>query len=393
MKNYSFILLASALLAGCFGDDDKKSTPLTEGSYAVQTVAADYTSSSVVTGNILGERSVSQTILVKDKSDFTVNTYGKYLYHIGRYNTDSIARYDSTNSLNVAQWEYSTNDNGAEKSNPYKIVHVSDDKAYVIRYGAKTVWQINPQAETSDQLVVDTIDLSAYNYPDSDFPRMSEAALYNDKLFVVMQRLDAAYKPQTAYVAVIDTADNTEIDTDPNTSGLKGIPLSVTNPISAEADNGYLYIAGRGNFGSDTGGLEKIDMTTFASSNIINNTTFTSLNNTETNTYFHITDVALASDQHGYVTVNIEKNYDTLSSKVYEFNPTSKTIGQSLNMTSLNEVIISDIAIDTNQRLWVGVSNKTNPGIVVIDTDTNTQSGNRIELQMPPKSINFLSID
>lgn len=393
MKRYSVIILASALLVGCFGDDDNKSTPLTEGSYAVQTVAADYTSSSVVTGNILGERSVSQTILVKDKSDFTVNTYGKYLYHIGRYNTDSIARYDSSDSLNVARWEYSTNDNGADRSNPYKIIHVSDDKAYVIRYGAKTIWQINPQAENADQLVVDTIDLSAYNYPGSDFPRMSEAAVYNDKLFVVMQRLDSAYKPQTAYVAVIDTANNTEIDTDPGTSGLKGIPLSVTNPIAAEADNGYLYIAGRGNFGSDTGGLEQIDMTTLVASNIISGTTFSSLNNTETNTYFHITDVALASDQHGYVTVNIEKGYDTLSSKVYEFNRISKTVGQPLNMTSLNEVIISDIAIDTNQRLWVGVANKEDPGIVVIDTDTNTQSGDRIELQMPPKSINFLSID
>ncbi|MCD8522153.1 MAG: hypothetical protein LRY66_15485 [Saccharospirillaceae bacterium] len=393
MKRYSVIILASALLAGCFGDDDNKSTPLTEGSYAVQTVAADYTSSSVVTGNILGERSVSQTILVKDKSDFTVNTYGKYLYHIGRYNIDSIARYDSSDSLNVAQWEYSTNDNGADRSNPYKIIHVSDDKAYVIRYGAKTIWQINPQAESAGQLVVDTIDLSAYNYPGADFPRMSEAAVYNDKLFVVMQRLDNNYKPQTAYVAVIDTADNTEIDTDPGTSGLKGIPLSVTNPVAAEADNGYLYIAGRGNFGSDTGGLEQIDMTTLVASNIISDTTFSSLNNTETNTYFHITDVALASDQHGYVTVNIEKGYDTLSSKVYEFNRISKTVGQPLNMTSLNDVIISDIAIDTNQRLWVGVANKEDPGIVVIDTDTNTQSGNRIELQMPPKSINFLSID
>ena len=53
---------------------------------------------------------------------------------------------------------------------------------------------------------------------------------------------------------------------------------------------------------------------------------------------------------------------------------------------------ISDINIDANDRLWIGIANADNPGIYVLDTDINTINGEFIELEMPVKSIEFLTV-
>lgn len=393
MKYIPLLLSASILLTACGGNSNDSSKPLTEGSYAVQTVAADYSGSAVVTGNILGDRSAGQTILASAQSDYTVNSYGKYLYHLGRYSIDTISRYDSTVSLENAEWQYSANEDGGANANPYKVIQTSADNAYVIRYGSDSIWQINPQATVAADFIKATIDLSAYNPDGTVKPGMADGVFYNGRLFVVMQRWGSNGSLQTAYVAVIDTTTNEEIDTDPATDGLQGIALNVTNPVAAEAYNGVLYVAGRGGYNADNGGLDSIDMTTYIDNNIVNSNTFASLNDEANNIYFHILDVALINDQTGYVLVNLEKGYGTLSSLVYPFNPASATTGDALALPALSGKELSDLAVDANDRLWVGVSDAAAPALVVVDTDTNTQSGDSISLELPPRRIEFLTLD
>ena len=73
-------------------------------------------------------------------------------------------------------------------------------------------------------------------------------------------------------------------------------------------------------------------------------------------------------------------------------NPESGDLAILDSVTELNGKKISDINIDANNRLWLGISNADNPGLYVIDTDTNTISGDFVELDMPVKNIEFLTV-
>lgn len=387
----------SLALTGCFGSDkSNQANPLTEGSYVVQLRAADYSGSAVVTGNILGDRSVAQTILTKTQSDYGISTEGSWLYHLGRFGVDAITLYNSTSSLTDAVWTRSANDDDESSANPYKVVHISDTQAYVIRYGSANVWEINPSAADAENFVTDRIDLSAYNNGDAGTPKMNDAVYFNNALYVVMQRLDENWSPTApAYIAVIDTSSNTEIDTDPQTAGLQGIELSITNTQSSDLNNGILYVAGRGDFGSNSGGLDKVDLTTYQVTNLFDGTTpaLSALNNAGNNTYFHILDVAVVDDQNAYVHVNVETGWTTDFSLIYPFNPSTGTLSSALSIPAIDNVEISDINLDPNHRLWIGVADAAAPALVVVDTDTNTQSDTSIELEMPPASIHFLTVN
>ena len=52
---------------------------------------------------------------------------------------------------------------------------------------------------------------------------------------------------------------------------------------------------------------------------------------------------------------------------------------------------LGDITIDNNQRLWVAITNATQPGLLVLDTDTNSQNGDVISLDLVPDTIVFLT--
>ncbi|MCY0963867.1 hypothetical protein [Parathalassolituus penaei] len=407
MNKHSFRLLPLAalplILTAC-GGDDNKSTPLSEGSYAVQLVASDYSSSQVAVGNIIGDRTATQGLLSKADSDYTISTFGSSLYHIGRYGIDTIDRYDTAadTAFNEAIWSYSTNDAGDSTANTYKLVQVSDTKAYVIRYGANSIWEVNPSATSEADFKVAEIDMSEYTYSGDNpgvAPRMVDAIVVNGQLLVVMQRLDGWWGAQQAYVAVIDVDSNEEIDTDPQTDGLKGVALTVSNPGNLVEHNGTVYVAGRGNYGSNSGGIDEISTSSWEVTNLVNGETFADeLNDVDNNIYYHITDVAVTEDNQLYLTANIEQGYTTQYTRIFELNP-STGVSTELDLNALTginadtAIKMGDLNVDTNNRLWAAIRNSDTPGLVVIDTDTNTRSGDVIELDMPASAINFLSVE
>src|SRR3546814_11605189 len=60
---------------------------------------------------------------------------------------------------------------------------------------------------------------------------MSAGLIKDGKLYVALQRLQNFAATQSDYIAVIDTATNTEIDTGTGSTGLKGIDLPVNDPV------------------------------------------------------------------------------------------------------------------------------------------------------------------
>ena len=355
--------------------------------------AADYSSSQVAVGNILGDRTATDGLLIKDKSDFAISTYNNYLYHIGAFNIDSIDKYDTTKGVDAAEWSYSTNYSGDDSANTYKLVQQTETNGYLINYGSAKVLQVDPSASTYEGFVKAEIDLSAYTFSGAKYPRMSDAVIVNNHLFVAMQRLSLDFSPNQPYIAVIDLDNNEEVDTNPQQSGLKGIPLSATNTFTIVEHNGFIYATGRGDYGSDTGGLDKIDTTTYAVTALIGDTSFPELNDPDNNTYYHVRDVAVVSDQLAYATLSIEAGWpNPNTSKIAIINPSSGALSLLNTVSEIDGKEISDINIDANDRLWLGIANADNPGIYVLDTDTNTLSGEFIKLEMPVKHIEFLTV-
>lgn len=398
MTKIAALIIAASLLAGCGGNDNSKNNKsnnkiITEGSYAVQTVASDYGSSKVAMGNILGDRTATNDLLKKSKSDYAISTYKNYLYHIGKFNIDTIDKYDSTQGVDTAVWSYSTNHKIEGSANTYTLVQQSDSNGYIINYGSSKVLQVDPSATLEENFVKGEIDLSAYNFTGNSVPNMADAVIVNNQLFVALQRLGADWSYNQAYIAVIDLSTNEEVDTNPQQSGLKGIPLNAKNTSTITAHNGYIYAAGRGNYGSDTGGLEKIDASTYVTTTLIGDTSFPDLNSPENNTYYHVRDVAVVSDQLAYANLSIEPGWpQPNTSKIAIINPSTNALSLLNTVTAIDGKEISDINIDANDRLWLGIANADNPGMYVLDTDTNTISGEFIELDMPVKKIEFLTV-
>jgi hypothetical protein len=407
------LVLASTLtlaLSGCMSDDNNNNgQAIIEGAYAVQTHASDYSSSQVAIGNITGDRSVQQQLFSATSTSYTLASDANWLYRIGQYGIDTISRYDATSSLSTPEWTYTTNDDGDSSANTYTLVHQDDQYGWLLRYGANSAWKVDTTASSEADFKVAEIDLSDYRVALDGYstePNMVDAAIDNNQLFILTQRYGIDGN-NTAYVVVYDLDTLTEVDTDTQTDGLKGIPLTVTNPGTLELLNGQLYIAARGDYGSNSGGLDVIDTTTYAVSNLIDGTTFADLNDTSAATpqYYHVKDIAVVSDQQAYVNISVEAGWSSVASYLYEINPGSDkaTITTTANAIDINSLMtnsvsnpedsysLGDITIDNNQRLWVAITNATQPGLLVLDTDTNSQNGDVISLDLVPDTIVFLT--
>lgn len=396
MKKIASLFIAVSLLVGCGGndnkDDNKKASfKITEDSYVVQMIAADYGSSQVAVGNILGDRTATQSLLTQAKSDYSISTYENYLYQIGKKGIDSINKFDT--NLGFNDWNYSTNYKEPGSANTYKLLQQTETNGYLINYGSTKVLQVNPSAKSEMDFVKAEIDLSAYTFTGADYPRMSDAVIVNNHLFVAMQRLGADWSYNQPYIAVIDIETNIEVDTNPQQDGLKGIPLNAKNTSTIVEYNGFIYAAGRGDYNSDTGGLERIDADSYAVTTLIDESSFPELNSAEDNIYYHVRDVVVVRNNLAYATLSIEAGWpNPNTSKIATINPTTGALNLLDTVTELDGKEISDINIDANDRLWIGIANADNPGIYVLDTDTNTLSGEFIELDMPVGQIEFLTV-
>jgi hypothetical protein len=397
MKKLVLMTASTLALCGCFGEDDKKDGNAAN-SYIALLIASDYSSSQVATGSISDDRTATEGYFEQDASDYKIDVYGDYVYQIGRFNIDTIARVNTKESLILPEYEYSLAEDESSSSNVYQIIQTSETKAYLIRYGKNSIQIVDPSAD-EENFVTGSIDLSAYNPEGKEVPSMAGGVIVDDKLFVILQRQDANFVAGTPYLAVIDTTTDTEIDTQPGVDGLKGIELNANNPEHLDTDGTYIYVAGRGDFASNSGALDRIAVADYTLTNIIDGTTFASTLNddqgdddTSNDVYYHIRSIAVVDDTM-FVSINLENNGINNETRLKTFalsTPTSLTDIAPAALTGKKISLIK--AGPKRETLWVAIDSAEAPDVVVLNKDA-TQNGDLIEFSQPVRDIEFTSLD
>jgi hypothetical protein len=358
----------------------------------VQTLAADFSSSQVAYLDYAAQ-TVTEGFYAKTQSDYSINVYQDNVYHIGRFSIDTISKYN-VNDAATEIWSYSTQDSSDSTTrNPYTLVSLSTEKAYLVRYGSDKIWIVNPQATDFDNFKIGEINLATY-VPDNNTagtPSPSAAVINDGKLFVVMQRLDDNFgSSNTVYLAVFDTTTDNEIETNADTSdGVMGIPLLGLNPLehSVRAFEDEVYITTRNSYSAvsvDQSLIEKVDINDFSLSTVLS---AADINNNSTQ---YIQSAAIVSAKRGYFYAN-ETFFSPFreESTLYQFNPSTGEISSEA-VLDIETNSIGFIDVDAAGFLWVSVVENAAPGIEIIDTETNLPLNNRLGTQLNPGVIRFI---
>ncbi|MBK1887228.1 hypothetical protein [Marinobacter sp. DY40_1A1] len=379
-----FVLALSATLTACGGSSSNSGNieidENTKYVAAIATASSDYLSGEVELAELGKDDIKASGGYFSGPSDITVNAYGENYYLIGKFFIDTIKKVNIKDPA-IATWDYSTLAQGATgSSNPYQLVFVNEQKAYLIRYGASTAWIVNPSAANESEFYTGELDLSAYIPQNTTgAPNMSSGVIVGNKLFITLERLGSDYQPtNTAYVAVFDTVTDTEINTRPGTTGgLKGIPLQGRNPTRTQHVDGLgLVVVNRGEFGAPFGGtsLDVVDPDTFTvGSMIADEEIATQINN-----------AVFVSPTQGYIL-----NYAGWQ------NTTLQRFDPSVGISSLETVAnltggdFRTLDLSPEGTLWLGDANTSAQGVRIFDTTTDQQI-DFVETQLLPIAVAFI---
>lgn len=356
----------------------------------VATVAPDWSSSAVSVITVdpkTGPRVVLNNQLPSATSDIVVDAFGQHYYRIGRFQADNVAKVAVT-SPNTPIWQYSTNDSAeSSSSNPYDLVFVNSQKAYLLRYGSTKAWIVNPSTTSEAGFKIGELDLSAYADADG-VPEMAKGVIANNKLFIILQRLDSFFCPSnTAYVAVFDVTTDTEIDTGLGQGNMKGIPLPIKDPLSIQylPQNNKVYVQGVGAYPGFcdpiydyTGGIVSINPQTYATAVILDDGDAT------THPYGLISGMLMVSPTKGYFVGYAGWGDNTL----YEFDPSTGTVAGALE--GFEHISISGMEsgtyLDKNGMIWV--CNQTSGTVDIVDTEDNALNES-LDTNLNPQNVAF----
>lgn len=361
LKSLLLAGLSGLVLTACGGgggSDDP--VPVSGADVAVvATVSSGYDSGAVELVGV--DQRTSSGSYHSTVSDLAVAAHGSDYYLIERYQSDRIKKVALSNP-GVFEWQYSTlGASDTDSSNVYDLVFAAPDKAYMIRYGADTVWVVDPTATREQNFKTGELDLSDYLPANTTgSPNMAAAVVVDGKLFVAMQRLDSVFQPNnTAYVAVFDTATDEEIDTGKGEDGLKGIPLIGGNPMSIvhHSDLGLL-VQNQGSFAMDyKGGIDVIDPDSYAVEQRLDDSEETGL----------IGAIAVVDADTGYYLAYY--NWQDIS--LTRFNPSTGEVGATVG--GLTGMDLRALALGPRGRLWVADASAGAPGLRVLDADSGDQ--------------------
>ncbi len=397
MKAFSFkyassrmaglLIVSVLLLGGCARDDDDDNKELDVDLAAIAVGATnDYTSASHAVIETESPYDAQINIKASNKTDVTVSSWKGYFYRIERYGANTVTKYDIANP-DTPIWQCST-EGGESNSNPYQLVQVAEDKAYLLRYGSGKLWIVNPSiassADCDSGFKIDEIDLSGFD--NDGVPEMSAAVVVGERLFVAIQRLTGFVPSRESQVVVIDTSDDSLIDADTNIAGVQAITLQGRNPGSMQyvdsMDQIYVQNAGRYGFGSSpaeyTGSIDLIDPTLL--------TVETLIYDDPVNTKL-ISAMAVIDNDTGYFTSYAGFGDNSL----YRFNPTTGAVhvdgsGAPIAVGDLAHVNIRALAAGPDHSLWVAIDS----GLRVIDGDDDSMLKELIDTQMNPSAIAFV---
>lgn len=360
------------------GDADADAS---SGQVILTTIASDFSSSALDIYS-LSEPREGQTAVNPGVSDTIVRAFEDTYYVIRRFESDSITAYSSSDT-STPIFQSSTNDgNDPASSNPHDLVFVDSQKAYLLRYGSPIVWVVNPSATEASQFKTGEIDLSAY---DADgVPETTRGVVVGNRLFVFMQRLDGFAPTQNGYVAVINTDNNSEIDTGSD-GELMGIELPAFNPndVSLDEASGSIFVAAVGDYGAFdgsrlsalTGGIVTVDTSDFSANLLVDDTEETG----------RITAVEVVDASTAYMIT--ETGYQ--ASTLVKFDPNTGAILES-GVGGYADVDVRDIAVGPAGNLWVAVGSVESPKVVVLNPADGSVAAAEIGTTLNPAGITFV---
>jgi hypothetical protein len=394
-------LMSSLIITGC-SSNNGASLPADTGNTESILGGDDgsQTAQSVVTATVAPENSSGAHAVFSTKepftgvtqqspthSDITVNCHSEYIYRTERFSGENVSRFHISKP-DQAIYQYSTQDkSGVEtaSSNPYGLIFVDSTKAYLLRYGSNKAWIVNPSAATEEAFKIGELDLSAYSVDGS--PNMASGVVSEGKLYIAMQRLDAKFIPQDAYVAVFDTATDTEIDTTPAQEGLKGIMLPVKNPLDIEfsEDSNLIYVQAVGRYLPQefTGGIASIDPNNDFTTNLL-------LDDGDAGNHpiGQISGMEITSASKGFIIGYAGYKDNTL----YSFNPATgkidlDTTGAPAAVANIKNINIGGLAQDGLKQLWVSIADDANPGLRVLNSKDGSTVKELISTTLNPTTI------
>jgi len=388
IPRYALLPLAGVLLAGCFPESENQSntednsntdqttTQLNEQILdisrlgVIATASSDYQTSDIAVFGTDAEYNLTVIeggFATTELTDIGISTFGNELYREGRYQSDNLTKYSLSSDLTPdLDWQYSVLDEGDSSANPYSLTFKSSGQAYMTRYDSADLWIIDPSVSSSGlaDFRLGEIDLSAYATGSGGVPRMNNALLVDDKLYVLMERLDSDYNAfEQSYLAVINTDTYTEIDTEIDTTpgdtdDLNGIELPVRNASNLSYHDGTIYISGRGHtsYGASdaakySGGIATVSTTDYTTALLIDDGDGTA------HQYGQFQRVEVVNADHGYFVGREGWGNDTL----YHFspsNPDSITAVSGLsgiNISAIEAIALSDPEARYTSLLYVGV--------------------------------------
>lgn len=312
--------------------------------------------------------------LVTDSSDVVLTGQAGRLYAINR-GSATIQVIDPTTLHLLGNFSVGAG------SNPQDLV-VANGKAYITRLDPHLA------AENQDSLwVVDPIDgtfLRSVNLTDftdpsgSRLPRAAKMILVENRLYILLQDLSAAFKAEHAgKIALLDTVTDTLVDTNAAVSGIQGIVLSGRNPTTLQyiAALNRIFVTDSGvfddHFQTDTadnfGGIETVNPSDNTTSGIqIDDADFGG----------SLSALQIFSETLAAVTVN--------ATRVSTFNPTTLSVIEP-NIYETSSGFLPELLADPNGFLWIPERNPLASGLVILDPVTGA-------LQAGPLAVGALPI-
>jgi len=300
-------------------------------------------------------------------ADAVARTFGDRVYVVNRFGLrgDSIQVFDPARGFaRVSDCSTGT------RTNPQEIAFANSAKAFVTLYESSAVLVVDPSVDAScSGFVRGTIDLSSYADADG-IPEMSAMAVVDEKLYVVLQRLDRndLFAPAAnGLVVVIDMLTETVVDV---------MPLIGTNPFGPLVVVGdRLLVSTVGRFGQFDGGIEEIDRAGTAPNRVLVS---------EAELGGDITDFVIVAAHIGYAVVSDA----SFRNAVVEFSPTT---GERRRTLLDDSGFIAQVRATEAGDLYIADRNFARPGLRVFGIrDGVERPSSPLDIGLPPFDIVFL---
>lgn len=305
-------------------------------------------------------------------SDAVVRTYRDKVYVLNRLGQDNVIVLNG-DDLQTPLTQYSTG-NG---TNPHDIAFVSEEKAYISRYGRTHLLVVNPV--TGDSL--GTVDLSTFADADG-LPETSQLAVHGGHLFAACHRLDRenGWVPtEFSAIAVVDVTSDQLVDVDPDAEGTQGIVMTGSNPAGAALRGSRWYLSAVNTYTDLTdGGIEVIDLANLRSEGIVLD---------ETTAGGNPGSLVMTSERDGYAVITDENFVNS----VKRLDLATQSVSPGLE--GLSGGFVPGLGL-FGTRLFVldqgSFGDPASAGVKVYDVNSNDLLAGPISMGLPPSSIAFL---